>query len=118
MTEQNPDLVETGPTNPAGTDFETGPTAPTEGFVTEEAQSIPHVPDYSGFEEYDKPAKMTKHQTVMHLDSQTGGGAIYQQASDDPNHTVEAISMHGDVFDDLGRPRTITVTVRAGDHLN
>lgn len=101
------------------------------GEIVDPARREPIVADFSGFAEFDdtkngqplgwsldQPAKLTNHRTVMDLQSSTPEYAIYEQAQDEPGEQVEAISLRGDVFDDMGRPAQVTVSVRPGNRLN
>lgn len=103
--------------NQQPTDFEVTPTAPT----TPDQELVSPGPiqaDFSEFENFDKPATVIKHQTLMELQSNAGEYAIYEQKQSETGEPVEAISVTGSMFEDLGRPSVITVTVRPGDHLN
>lgn len=77
-----------------------------------------HVADFSGFEDInegralgmDVPRTLNKHMTVMEArDNETNGRyALYGQTDEG----VECITLADDVFEALGRPSKINVTVR------
>lgn len=64
--------------------------------------------------------RMTKHVTVMVRTPTPDGSIVFEPESseDDPALWQESLLIEASMWDDLGQPSTITVTVEPGDRLN
>lgn len=63
-------------------------------------------------------APLTKHRVVMELQNKAQGKGVYVVRDEDTWIVSERYTILSDLWEDLGRPDQITITVRAGDHLN
>lgn len=63
---------------------------------------------------------LTRTRTVLPLasDLQDSEGAAYFQATPDEEPSPCRVRVHPDVWEDMGRPTEITVTIEPGDLLN
>jgi hypothetical protein len=63
-------------------------------------------------------ADLSKVRTVLPIKVDATSGAVFAEPEGDPTYSVEAVSLPRDIFEELGRPSFITVTVEPGDLLN
>lgn len=62
---------------------------------------------------------MTKHAIVLKRVSRNDSGILVFESDDDADYILhEKHKMRGDIWEEMGRPDTITVTIEPGDKLN
>ena len=66
----------------------------------------------------DLPAKLVKHMTVLDLDEGSAEDELVTFQRVDGGFIEKQIRIKSDLWDELGKPTKITVTVRPGDQLN
>ena len=86
---------------------------------------VPHLPEYDAdFPTGDVAPKISASDTIMHAKQYNKYADVFFQSGLDedprdfsPSHYHEH-RMSVDMWEEMGRPMTITVTIKPGDHLN
>lgn len=85
---------------------------------------VPHIEHDADFPTNDMAPVISKTETIMHAKQYNRYADVFFQSGLDedpadfsPSHYHEH-KMSVDLWDELGRPMTITVTIQPGDHLN
>lgn len=60
---------------------------------------------------------LTRSKSILELDNVTVEGAHFQQTEDD-GYASKVLRINLQLYDDLGKPNTITVAIESGDTLN
>lgn len=63
---------------------------------------------------------LTSTRSILHLDGPAVGmeGVRFARIVDEPDEPQRHVSIDADLWDELGKPETITVTIEPGDLLN
>lgn len=59
-----------------------------------------------------------KHESVLHLNTTNGPRVRFSRERDEDDDVPDTVYLRREMWEDMGRPETITMTVKPGDHLN